>query len=79
MHSDPGDKNVTIGDAMLSCSKEGGRLLPISNCDQVVNVSTAIYHQLEKTGQKYIIGAFSHTNGEGTAYRNWPKGNVIDS
>ena len=79
VHSEDTEKTVTIGDAMLQCSVENGRLLPISTCDEIPTLLTALYHQFGKIDQKYFMGLFPYNNGEGVTYRNWENKKIVDS
>ncbi len=73
------DTQLTIGDAMVQCSIDNARLVPIKTCDAMDTLMTELHAQYEKDNQTYFIGGFAFENANGLSYRNWESVPIIDS
>ena len=78
VHSD--DDERTIGDAMLQCSIEGGRLTASSSCEMTQQLMEELSLYFNKTTpQTYHVGNFAFKDGARKTYRNWGDDTVVDS
>ena len=60
---------VELGQAMLECSKDAGRLVSFSHCDNITHFMDALYEEFKIDNQDYFIGNFIYKNTERTSYR----------
>jgi hypothetical protein len=70
---------VTLGDAMVKCSREKARLAPIKTCAAMNVLMEEIYEQYGFDNQTYFVGAFTQEDPEKKFYRNWAVDKSIDS
>lgn len=74
------DTQATIGDAMLQCSVENGRLIPLASCEHTKAILEELYVLTKKTNRTYYIGDFAFaTSNQESSYRNWEENHVINS
>ena len=69
----------TIGDAMMQCSAENGRLAAFSTCDSIKATMEQIHAEYVMDAQNYFIGNFFFKEPEGIFYKNWEENTIIDS
>ena len=72
-------KNVTIGQAMVTCSVDQGRLVPIRSCDQLTGLIQGIFDQYQLPNQNYFVGLSVYPNATGVSRRNWEPVKLMDS
>ena len=60
---------VELGQAMLECSKDAGRLVSFSHCDNITDFMDALYEEFKIDNQDYFIGNFIYKDLERTSYR----------
>lgn len=70
---------VTIGQAMMACSAEQARLVPIKTCNQMTQLVQGIYDQYQLPKQAYFVGLTYYANATGVSKRNWESAKYMDS
>ena len=64
---------------MLECSKDAGRLVSFSHCDNITDFMDDLYEEFKIDNQNYFIGNFIYKDLERTSYRNWIQSNILDT
>ena len=77
VHSSP--QPVTIGQAMVACSADHARLVPIRTCDQMTNLVQGDFDQFQLVNQNYFVGLSVLGNATGISKRNWEPAKLMDS
>ena len=77
VHSD--NQAVTIGQAMMACSAEQARLVPIVSCSQMTLLAQGIFDQYQLPKQGYFVGLTYLSNATGASKRNWEPVKFMDS
>jgi hypothetical protein len=70
---------VSIGQAMMACSAEQARLVPIKSCDQMTLLAQGVYDQYQLPKQAYYVGLSFVANAAEIYKRNWEPINYMDS
>lgn len=74
------DTEITIGDAMLQCSLESGRLVSIDTCDAATALMEEVLLLKGLINQTYYIGNIAFgKSAKASSYRNWESNQVIDA
>ena len=71
--------SVTIGQALMACSAEQARLVPIRSCDQLTLMVQGVIDQYQLPNQAYFVGLTYFSNATGVSKRNWEPAKYMDS
>lgn len=72
-------QSVTIGQAMVACSADQARLVPIKTCDQMTLMVQGIFDQYQVPSQAYFVGLAYYSNATAISKRNWEAAKYMDS
>jgi len=72
------ENSVTIGDAMVQCSVDKGRLVSLKTCGAIKSLMEELVLLKGLTNQTYFFGSFGFKDGKGSSYRNWESNSIID-
>ena len=73
------NQKITLGDAMMKCSKDDARLMPIKRCEDISSLMLEIHEQFSLNEEQYFIGLFGFNRLGNSVYRNWREDDVFDS
>ena len=73
------ENKAIIGDAMVQCSADKGRLVSLKSCDAIKSLMEELVLIKGITNQTYYFGSFAFKDGAGSSYRNWEGNSIIDA